>query len=124
MIAGKDDNVGQEILKTIFQELNNAGVSWKIYYSKTTSAYPNTIFSQFGYANQFLYTKTSTNSCTGDDAALKRGGDSTNSFCIDPNHIAPVSQYFTDLTNNTLPAFAFIEAEQAAMSIRARTSRF
>ena len=37
-------------------------------------------------------------------------GDSSNSFCIDPNHIAPLSQYFTDLTNRTLPSFAFIEA--------------
>lgn len=37
-------------------------------------------------------------------------GDSSNSFCIDPNHIAPLSQYFTDLTNSTLPSFAFIEA--------------
>ena len=34
----------------------------------------------------------------------------SNSFCIDPTHIAPLSQYFTDLTNGTLPSFAFIEA--------------
>jgi phospholipase C len=37
-------------------------------------------------------------------------GDSSNSFCIDTNHIASLSQYFTDLTNGTLPSFAFIEA--------------
>ena len=37
-------------------------------------------------------------------------GDASNSFCIDPNHIAPLSTYFTDLTNGTLPSFAFIEA--------------
>ena len=37
-------------------------------------------------------------------------GDASNSFCIDPNHIAPLSPYFTDLTNGTLPSFAFIEA--------------
>jgi len=106
---GKDDNLGQEPMKTIFQALNDAGVSWKIYYSSTTSAYPNTMLSQFSYANQFLFHKTSTNSCTGTTQPSSVVGDSTNSFCIDPNHIAPISRYFTDLTNNTLPAFAFIE---------------
>src|SRR5262249_38952664 len=107
---GNDDNLGQGVAKTIFQELNDAGVSWRIYYSKTSSNYPNTTFSNFGYSNQFLYPKTSSNSCTGTTKPSSVVGDSTNSFCIDPNHIAPLSQYFTDLTNNTLPAFAFIEA--------------
>ncbi len=107
---GVDDNVGQEVAETIFQELNNAGVSWKIYYSKTSGAYPATIFSQFGWSNQFLYPKTSLNTCTGTTQPSSVVGDSTNSFCIDPNHIAPITQYFTDLTNNTLPAFGFIEA--------------
>jgi phospholipase C len=107
---GSDDHVSQQTSMTIFQELNNAGVSWRIYYSKTTSNYPNTIFSYFGWANQFLYPKTSSNTCTGTTKPSSAVGDSTNSFCIDPNHIAPLTQYFTDLTNNTLPAFAFIEA--------------
>jgi phospholipase C len=40
-------------------------------------------------------------------------GDTTNSFCIDPNHVAPLSQFSTDLKNNTLPAFAFIESGSA-----------
>jgi phospholipase C len=40
-------------------------------------------------------------------------GDSGNSFCIDPDHIAPLSAYFTDLANGTLPSFAFIEAGYA-----------
>jgi len=107
---GNDDHVSQQSSQTIFQELNNAGVSWKIYYSKTSNPYPDTIFSYFGYANQFLYHKTSTNSCTGGTVPSSAVGDSTNSFCINTSHIAPVSQYFTDLQNNTLPAFAFIEA--------------
>jgi phospholipase C len=107
---GIDDNVGQEVAETIFQELNDAGVSWKIYYSKTSSNYPATMFSQFGWSNQFLYPKTSSNSCTGTTKPSSVVGDSTNSFCVDPNHVAPLTQYFTDLTNNTLPAFAFIEA--------------
>jgi phospholipase C len=37
-------------------------------------------------------------------------GDSANSFCIDPKHIAPLSAYYIDLINGTLPSFAFIEA--------------
>jgi phospholipase C len=37
-------------------------------------------------------------------------GDSANSYCVDPNHIAPLKTFFTDLTNSTLPSFAFIEA--------------
>ena len=106
---GNDDHVNQQSSQTIFQELSNAGVSWKIYYSKTFSNYPATIFSYFSYANQFLYHKTSTNSCTGGTQPSSAVGDSTNSFCINTSHIAPVSQYFTDLQNNTLPAFAFIE---------------
>jgi phospholipase C len=36
--------------------------------------------------------------------------DTTNSFCIDTDYIAPISQYFTDLSNGTLPSFSFIEA--------------
>jgi phospholipase C len=107
---GNDDHLGQGVAKTIFQELNEAGVSWRIYYSKTSSNYPNTTFSNFGYSNQFLYPKTSSNSCIGTTKPSSVVGDSSNSFCVDPSHIAPLSQYFTDLTNNTLPAFAFIEA--------------
>jgi phospholipase C len=107
---GNDDHVAQESMETVFQELNGAGVSWKIYYSATEGVYPDTIFSEFGYANQFLYSNSSHAACTGTTKTSSIVGDSTNSFCIDPNHIAPVSQYFTDLTNNTLPAFAFIES--------------
>ena len=38
---GLDDHLSQQSEMTIFQELNNAGVSWKIYYSKTSSNYPD-----------------------------------------------------------------------------------
>jgi len=37
-------------------------------------------------------------------------GDTSKSFCIDTAHIAPLSTYYSDLTNNTLPSFSFIEA--------------
>jgi phospholipase C len=36
--------------------------------------------------------------------------DTTNSYCVDPTHIAPIATYATDLKNGTLPSFAFIEA--------------
>jgi hypothetical protein len=36
-------------------------------------------------------------------------GDASNTFCIDPIHIAPLSQFFGDLTNGTLPSFSYIE---------------
>ncbi len=38
----------------------------------------------------------------------KAVGDPKNSFCIDPNHIAPMTQYFVDVANGTLPSFAYI----------------
>ena len=41
-------------------------------------------------------------------------GDSTNAFCIDPTHIAPLAQYMADVANNTLPSYAFIEAAYGA----------
>jgi phospholipase C len=37
-------------------------------------------------------------------------GDTTNSFCIDPNHVAPLSQFFSDMSKGALPSFTFIEA--------------
>jgi phospholipase C len=37
-------------------------------------------------------------------------GDTTDSFCVDPSHVAPLSAFSTDLANGTLPSFAFIEA--------------
>ena len=57
-----------------------------------------------------MYENPSGAACTSPTQSSSAVGDSTNSFCIDPNHIAPLKQYFTDVTNNTLPDFAFIEA--------------
>ena len=37
-------------------------------------------------------------------------GDPSNYFCIDPNHIAPLSTYYNDVANGTLASFSFIEA--------------
>lgn len=102
-------------VQTIFQELDAASpaVSWKIYYSLTqgTNQYPVTTFSDFGYSGRYLYTNASQAACVAPTIGSKQAvGDAANSFCIDPNHIAPLSQFFTDTTNGTLPSFAYIEA--------------
>ncbi|MEO6829873.1 MAG: alkaline phosphatase family protein, partial [Acidobacteriaceae bacterium] len=62
------------------------------------------------YSYQYLYGNPGGGPCTAPAQPSSVVGDSTNSFCIDPAHIAPLSTYFTDLTNGTLPSFAFIEA--------------
>jgi phospholipase C len=115
--------------RTIFQELDSASptVSWKIYYtlteggcnetsglcgSKTNpSLFPVTTFSDFGYSGKYLYGNASQAPCQPPTVGSQQAvGDSTNAFCIDPTHIAPLSQFFKDLTNGTLPNFAYIEA--------------
>lgn len=121
---GNDDHFGQRTSETIFQELQNAGVSWKIYYTVTNGAckandpgdcssdpnpFPATTLSYFNYSSTVLR-KNSTGTCTAPMVPSSKVGDSTNSFCIDTNHLAPLTQYFTDLQNGTLPSFAYIEA--------------
>ena len=119
-----EDHLPQLFLPSIFEELDNASVPWKIYYTSTQgqclvgqdgctaggSQYPATDFSNFAYSARFLYANPTGAACTAPTQASSVVGDSSNSFCIDPTHIAPLSTYFTDLTNNTLPSFAFIEA--------------
>jgi phospholipase C len=122
---GGDDHLPQLDLANIFQELTQNNVPWKIYYSVTqglclpgnddcnTSAsqqFPATDFDTFAASTQFLYENPTGAACTPPLQPSSTVGDSSNSFCIDTNHIAPLSQYFTDLTNGTLPSFAFIEA--------------
>lgn len=121
---GNDDHLSQLDIEPIFQELDTAKVSWKIYYTVTQGAclseddcpqsgsarYPATDFSSLSYSYNYLYIPTTPGQCTGTTQPSSVVGDTSNSFCIDPNHIAPISQYYTDLTNNTLPSFAFIEA--------------
>ncbi len=118
------DGVGQLNIETIFNELDQANVSWKVYYTVTqgfcindddcpmssNARYPATDFSNFTYSYKYLYNNPSNAACTAPTQPSSVVGDSTNSFCIDPTHVAPVSQYFVDLTNGTLPSFAFIEA--------------
>ena len=120
---GGDDHLSQLNIPNIFQELDKANVSWKIYYTVTqgfclnpdycpdtsTSQYPATFFSNLTYSYQYLRGKSAGVACTPPTQPSSVVGDSSNSFCIDPNHIAPLSAYFVDLTNGTLPSFAFIE---------------
>jgi phospholipase C len=121
---GNDDHLSQLNIPSIFEELDQAKVSWKLYYTVTdgfclsddecsSSAganYPATTFSYFTYSSQFMYENPTGAPCTGNTQASSVVGDKTNSFCIDPNHVAPLSSFFDDLTNGTLPNFAFIEA--------------
>ena len=121
---GDNDHLSQLDIPNIFHELDNAKVSWKIYYTVTqgsclspdectggaASQYPATIFSYLSYSYQYLHENPGGTACVAPTQPSSVVGDTTNSFCIDPSHIAPLSQYYTDLNNGTLPSFSFIEA--------------
>jgi phospholipase C len=122
-----DDGFTQQLnIPTIFQELDQAGVSWKIYYSVTaggcldtdgdcgssghSNAYPTTTFNDFSYSTKYLYENPQQAACTPPTVGSQQAvNDASNSFCIDPTHIVPIAQYFTDAANNKLPSYAFIE---------------
>jgi len=120
---GNDDHVGQLSINNIFEELQNAGVSWKIYYTTVqgscfagtacgsgSSNLPDTTFLNFSYSFNFVRMMPSSGTCPSPLQPSSVVGDTSNSFCIDTNHVAPLSQYYTDVKNNTLPSFAFIES--------------
>jgi phospholipase C len=118
-------------IETIFQELDQNNVSWKIYYSITAGGcaekdgdcgsgtqsndYPVTTFSDFTYSSKYLYANPQHAACTSPTVGSQQAvGDASNAFCIDTTHIAPLSQYLTDVANNSLPSYAFIEAAYGA----------
>jgi phospholipase C len=117
-----DDHLPQLSIKTIFEELTSANVSWKIYYSVTdgfcldecfnalNANYPATYLENFTFSHNYIYENPSKAACTGSTKPSSVVGDVSNSFCIDPTHVASLASYFTDLSNGTLPSFAFIEA--------------
>jgi len=122
---GGNDGLPQLDIPTIFQALDQGNVSWKIYYIATqggcgagqpctgttpNAPYPATDFSNLLYSKTYLYENPGGAACIAPTQASSVVGDTSNSFCIDPNHITPISTYFTDVTSNTLPNFAFIEA--------------
>jgi phospholipase C len=117
--------IAQLDIPTIFGKLTKAGVSWRIYYgmtrggctdpdgdcgNSTLSAFPSITFADFTDSYQYLYAPATKGACS---ATTTPSGtavqDPENAFCIDTTHIVPVSQYFTDVANGTLPQFAFIE---------------
>lgn len=121
---GGNDHLPQLNIPTIFQKLTAANVSWKIYYTVTqgsclsaddcsggaSAQYPATDFSYLSDSVQYLYENPTGAACTGTTQPSSVVGDVSNSFCVDPNHIAPLATYYTDVANNTLPSFSFIEA--------------
>jgi phospholipase C len=121
---GGDDHLPQLNINNIFQELDQANVTWKIYYTVTqgsclsaddcsggaSAQYPATNFANLSYSYKYLYENPTGAACTAPTQKSSVVGDASNSFCIDPNHIAPLSTYYTDLNSNTLPSFSFIEA--------------
>ena len=79
---------------TIFQELQTANVSWKIYVNPVGSScsgppYDPACLLTMSYLQNFQWGQTIPSQY--------------------PQNIAPISQYFTDLQNGTLPAVALIE---------------
>jgi len=120
---GNDDHLGQVNIATIFQELEQANVSWKIYYSVTdgnclsasscpggAAQYPATNFNSLSASGQYLYANPSHAACRAPLQESHVVGDSSNYFCIDTAHIAPLATYYTDLNDGKLPSFSFIEA--------------
>jgi phospholipase C len=121
-----DDHLSPLIINNIFQALDNAKVSWKVYYTVNngecdpedcnhseagSDLLPDTTFSYLTYSFKYVGGQTP---CTSPKVPSSIVGDSTSSFCIDPTHIAPLRDptygYFADVKNGTLPSFALIES--------------
>jgi phospholipase C len=126
---GNDDHLPQLNIPTIFGEMTQANASWKVYYTVTqgeclsedtcpstgNSRYPGTNFSPLQQSYTYLHEPSTTEQQTGCTPPTISSnnpitGDSTGSFCVDPTHIAPLSQFYVDISNGTLPDFSFIEA--------------
>ncbi len=122
-----DDNLTNQLnIETIFQELDQNQVPWKIYYSLTeggctdedgdcgqgghSNDFPVTTFSDFSYSTKYLYENPQHNACSPPTiGSLQAVGDQSDAFCIDPNHLAPIAQYLKDVAGDALPSYAFIE---------------
>jgi phospholipase C len=80
---------------TIFEELQNAGITWKIYVDPAGTSCPTdptpACLYNYSYINQFAYGETILNNST-----------------LSQN-LVPVAQFTTDVQNGTLPQVALIE---------------
>jgi phospholipase C len=96
---GTDSN-DQALLtaKTIFQALQNAGISWKIYVDPANTPCASNPTAEcllgYSYIQDFQWGHTIPQSY--------------------PNNLVPISQYFTDVKNGTLPQVALIEPASPA----------
>ena len=124
---GKNDNLPQLQIETIFYELDNAkpSVSWKIYYSTTDDncpagnntcgagqplgKMPSTSFRYFAYSTQYVHSKTQGQCNPPTQSSGPAVGDPNDDFCIDTARIAPISQFIADMNNKSLPSFAWVE---------------
>jgi phospholipase C len=79
--------------ETIFQDLQNAGITWRIYVNPQgtgcTSPYTASCLMQTSYLSNFTFAQTVVSQY--------------------PQNIQPISQYFTDLQNGTLAQVSEIE---------------
>jgi phospholipase C len=96
---GTDNNDQSRLTATtIFQELQNAGISWKIYVNPQGSSCQSNPTPQclltLSYLQDFQWGQTVPANY--------------------PQSLAPISQYFTDLKNGTLPQVAMIEPASSA----------
>ena len=78
--------------ETIFEDLQNAGVTWKIYVNPEGTGcsgppYKASCLIKFSYLSNFTYAQTVVSKY--------------------PQNVQPISQYFTDLQNGTLPQVAY-----------------
>jgi phospholipase C len=78
----------------IFEELDKAGISWKVYINPDGTGcngppYEASCLIKVGYLENFTYAQ--------------------HILTDSPQNIAPISEYFSDLANDTLPQFAEIE---------------
>src|SRR5579872_2843485 len=125
--GSNEDKLGVQLdIETIFQELDTAAVPWRIYYSTTEdqcpagdddcgngqpiNKFPATTFTNFTYSLKYVYANPSGGACTAPtEGSGQAVGDPKNAFCIDPTHIAPIGQFFTDLKIGQFQSFSWID---------------
>ncbi|MFZ0734859.1 MAG: alkaline phosphatase family protein [Candidatus Sulfotelmatobacter sp.] len=102
-IGSNSNDQSQLTATTIFEELQNAGISWKIYINAANTPCQNMsgdaqsqcLLEGYSYLNQFTYEGTILNSAGQSPDLLQ--------------NIVPVTQFTTDAQNGTLPQVALIE---------------